>query len=147
MPRAGARFRFFRLFARTFRAGRGWWRWPGAWRLSTTFTTPERCLASLSVGSFSCCKFCLFVCNHHFLLFGLTRGRFYPQRSSSGQAVVTSVVPSPPRYVPSLISCIGFQRSQPLVDCHRMLLAYALSLFAINSDFLCKKKSLRACTR
>ena len=36
-----------------------------------------------------------------------TRRRLYPQRSS-GQAVVTSVVPSPPRYVPSFLSRIGF---------------------------------------
>ena len=32
---------------------------------------------------------------------------FYPQRSS-GQAVVTGVVPSPPPYVPSFLSHIGF---------------------------------------
>ena len=36
-----------------------------------------------------------------------TRSRFYPQRCS-GQAVVTGVVPSPPRYVPSFLSRIGF---------------------------------------
>ena len=36
-----------------------------------------------------------------------TRRRFYPQRSS-GQAVVTGVVPSPPGYVPSFLSRIGF---------------------------------------
>ena len=35
------------------------------------------------------------------LLSSSTRRRFYPQRSS-GQAVVTGVVPSPPRYVPSI---------------------------------------------
>ena len=34
-------------------------------------------------------------------------GKFYPQRSS-GQAVVTGVVPSPLRYVPSFLSRIGF---------------------------------------
>ena len=33
--------------------------------------------------------------------------KFYPRRSSSGQAVVTGVVPSPPRYVPLFLSCIG----------------------------------------
>ena len=36
-----------------------------------------------------------------------TRRRFYPQRSS-GQAVVTGVVPSPPRYMPPFLSRIGF---------------------------------------
>ena len=40
------------------------------------------------------------------LLPGSTRRRFYPQRSS-GQAVVTGVVPSP-RYEPSFLSRIGF---------------------------------------
>ena len=41
------------------------------------------------------------------LLSSSTRRRFYPQRSS-GQAVVTGVVPSSPRYVPSFLSRIGF---------------------------------------
>ena len=36
-----------------------------------------------------------------------THRRFYPQRFS-GQAVVTGVVPSHPRYVPSFLSRIGF---------------------------------------
>ena len=39
-----------------------------------------------------------------------TRRRFYPLRSS-GQAVVTGVVPSPPRYVPSFL----FERSEFLI--------------------------------
>ena len=41
------------------------------------------------------------------LLSSSTRRRFYPQRSP-GQAVVTGVVPSPPRYVPSSLTRIGF---------------------------------------
>ena len=41
------------------------------------------------------------------LLSSSTRRRFYPQRSP-GQAVVTGVVPSPPRYVPSFLSRTGF---------------------------------------
>ena len=41
------------------------------------------------------------------LLSSSTRRRFYPQRSS-GQAVVTGVVSSTPRYVPSFLSGIGF---------------------------------------
>ena len=44
------------------------------------------------------------------LLSGLTRGKFYPKRSS-GQAAVTGVVPSPPRYVPLFLS--RFDRVQP----------------------------------
>ena len=39
-----------------------------------------------------------------------TRKRFYPQRSS-GQAVVTGVVPSPPRYVPSIFIAHRVQHS------------------------------------
>ena len=44
------------------------------------------------------------------LLSSSTRRRFYPQRSS-GQAVVTGIVPSPPRYVPSSLSRIWFSIS------------------------------------
>ena len=40
------------------------------------------------------------------LLSSSIRRRFSPPRSS-GQAVVTGVVPSPPRYVPSFLSLIG----------------------------------------
>ena len=56
------------------------------------------------------------------LLSSSTRRRFYPQRSC-GQAVVTGVVPSPPRYVPSFL----FERSEFLIDTSQ-------------------KKSLRVCT-
>ena len=46
--------------------------------------------------------FCFLFCfPSAFLLSSSTRKRFYPQRSS-GQAVVTGVVRSPPRYVPSI---------------------------------------------
>ena len=49
-----------------------------------------------------------FFFQHHFSFPAqLTRRRFYPQRSA-GQAVVTGVIPSPPRYVPSFLSRIGF---------------------------------------
>ena len=44
------------------------------------------------------------------LLSSSTPGRFYPQRSS-GHAVVTGFVPSPPRYMPSILSRIGVQHS------------------------------------
>ena len=43
------------------------------------------------------------------LLSSLTRRRFYPQQTSGQQAVVTGVYPSPPRYVPSFLSRIGFR--------------------------------------
>ena len=42
-----------------------------------------------------------------FSLSSSTRRTFYLQRSSSGQVVVTGVVPSPSRYVPSFLSRIG----------------------------------------
>ena len=61
--------------------------------------------------------------------------RFYPQRSS-GQAVVTDVVPSPPRYVPSFLSRIGFSipAARPFSS---NVATVALALSA--NQFLCKK--------
>ena len=44
-------------------------------------------------------------------LSSLTRGRFYPQQSSSGQAVVAGVVPSPPRHVLSFFVAHRVQHS------------------------------------
>ena len=48
-----------------------------------------------------------FFFDRHFYFPAQLVGGFYPQRSS-GQAVVTGVVPSPPRCVPSFLSLIGF---------------------------------------
>ena len=63
--------------------------------------------------------------------------QFYPQRSP-GQAVVTGVVPSPPRYVPSFLSRMGF--SIPHSHCWSILIAPpALALSA--NQFLCETKS------
>ena len=45
---------------------------------------------------------------YFFLLSSSTRRRFYPQRPPGQQAVVTGVVPSPPQYVPSILSRVGF---------------------------------------
>ena len=70
--------------------------------------------------------------NHHFLLSSSTREIFHPQRPP-GQAVVTSLFPSPPRYVLSLRSRIGFKHSHfsdfyarrlLLIDNHRILHEY-----------------------
>ena len=44
------------------------------------------------------------------LLSSSTRRRFYPQRSS-GQAVATGAVPSPPRYVPLILVAHRVQHS------------------------------------
>ena len=49
----------------------------------------------------------------------ITRGRSYPQRAS-GQAVVTGVYPSPPRYVPSFFAAHRVQhshRSSIFIEC------------------------------
>ena len=64
-----------------------------------------------------CCLFNLYFYHHFYFPGQLVYRRFYPQQFS-GQAVVTGVVPSPPRYVPSLLSRIVFPL---LVDFHRML--------------------------
>ena len=64
------------------------------------------------------------------LLSSLTHRRFYPLRSSSGQAVVAGAVPSLPRYVPFIFIAHRIQCSHYLVDVHRMLLTYALALSA-----------------
>ena len=79
--------------------------------------------------------FILFYLNHHFYFPALrTRRRFYPQRSS-GQAVVTGVVPSPPRYVPSCLSRIGLsiptaRRFSPNECCQLTLSRFPLINFS-----------------
>ena len=89
---------------------------------------------------------CIYTYQNHsstsFSLSNSTRRRFYPQRSS-GQAVVTGVVPFSPS-----VRAFNFYRAQGsalplLVDFHRMLLTHALALSA--NLFLCKKKSPRVC--
>ena len=69
-----------------------------------------------------CCTIFIFIFNIT-LLSSLTLGRFlrfYPQRSS-GQAVVTGVHPSPPRYAPLFFVAHRVQHSHSLlVDFHRM---------------------------
>ena len=73
------------------------------------------------------------------LLSSSTRRRFYPQRSS-GEAVVTGVVPSP-RYVPSIFVAHRVQHSHCssiFIECCYL----TLSRFPLI-NFLCKKKSLR----
>ena len=75
------------------------------------------------------------------LLSSSTRRRFHPQRSS-GQAVVTGVVPSP-RYVPSIFIAHRVQHSHCssiFIECWKL----TLSRFPLII-FLSKKKSLRVC--
>ena len=63
---------------------------------------------------------------------------------ASGQAVVTGVVPSPPRFLPSLFIAHRVQHSHCSSICHRVLLTHALALSA--SQFVHKKKSQRIYT-
>ena len=60
---------------------------------------------------------------------------------ASGQAVVTGVDPSPPRFLPSIFIAHRVQQSHCSSNFHRVLLTHALALSA--SQFLHKKKSQR----
>ena len=59
-------------------------------------------------------------------------------------AMVTGVVPSPPRFSPSIFIAHRVQQSHCSSTFHRLLLTHALALSA--SQFVCKKKSPRTCT-
>ena len=63
---------------------------------------------------------------------------------ASGQAVVTGVVPSPPRFLPSIFIAHRVQQSHCSTIFHRVLLTHALALSA--SQFVHKKKSQRIYT-
>ena len=63
---------------------------------------------------------------------------------ASGQAVVTGVVPSPPRFLPSIFIAHRVQHSRCSSIFHRVLLTHALALSA--SQFVHKKKSPRIYT-
>ena len=68
--------------------------------------------------------------NHHFFFPAQLVGGFYPQRSS-GQAVVTGVVPSAPRYVSSFSSRIGFSIPTARRFSSNVSLTHVLALSAI----------------
>ena len=63
---------------------------------------------------------------------------------ASGQAVVTGVAPSPPRFLPSIFIGHRVQQSHCSSIFHRVLLNHALALAA--SQFVHKKKSQRIYT-
>ena len=63
---------------------------------------------------------------------------------ASGQAVITGVVPSPPRFLPSSFIALRVQQSRCSSSFHRVLLTHALALSA--SQFMHKKKSPRIYT-
>ena len=73
-----------------------------------------------------------------FFFFLLFSHFYFP---ASGQAVVTGVVPSSPRFLPSIFIAHSFQRSHCASIFHRVLLTHALALSA--SQFVHKKKSQR----
>ena len=58
--------------------------------------------------------------------------------------MVTGVIPSPPRFLPSIFIAHRVQQSHCSSIVHRMLLTHALALSA--SQFVHKKKSQRICT-
>ena len=74
---------------------------------------------------------------HFFYLF-FSSHFYFP---ASGQAVVTGVVPSPPRFLPSIFIAHRVQHSRCSSIFHRELPAHALALSA--SQFVHKKKSQR----
>ena len=79
------------------------------------------------------------------LLSSSTRWRFYPQRSS-GQAVVAGVVPSPPRYVPSIYVAYRVQHSH----CSSIFIEgceLTLSRFPLINFFMQEKVPTSMCTR
>ena len=63
---------------------------------------------------------------------------------TSGQAVVTGVIPSPPRFLPSIFIAHRMQQSHCSSIVHRVLLTHALALSA--SQLVHKKKSQRIYT-
>ena len=76
-----------------------------------------------------------------FSLFFLCSHFYFP---ASGQAVVTGVVPSPTRFLPSIFVAHKVQQSHCSSIFHRVLLTHALALSA--SQFVYKKKFQRIYT-
>ena len=60
--------------------------------------------------------------------------------------MVTGVIPSPPRYVSSFLSCIGFSIPTARRFSSYVIMFLTHALLALSADhFLCKQKSLRVC--
>ena len=79
----------------------------------------------------------MYVYKIRFFLFSFAHFHF----PASGQAVVTGVVPSPPRFLPSFFFAHRVQQSHCSSIVHRVLLTHPLALSA--SQFVHKKKSQR----
>ena len=84
-----------------------------------------------------------YACSVSFLFFFLSHF-YFP--ASSGQAVVTGVVPSPPRFLPSIFIAHRVSAIPLLVDCSSSV-ASSRSLALSASQFVHKKKSQRIYTR
>ena len=83
--------------------------------------------------------FCFFLCvSRKFFFFS------HLYSPALGQAVITGVVPSPPRYLPSLFIAHRVQQPHCTSVFYRVLLTHAFTLSA--SQFVRKKRSLRIYT-
>ena len=82
-----------------------------------------------------------FVVKVNFFFFLLLHTFYFP---ASGQAVVTGVIPSPPRFLPSSFIAHRVQQSHCSSIVHQVLLTHALALSA--SQFVHKKKAQRIYT-
>ena len=82
------------------------------------------------------------VCPMCVCVFFFSSHMYFP---ASGQAVVTGVVPSPPRFLPSIFIAHRAQPSHCLSIFRQVLLTHAFALSA--SQFVRKKKSPRIYTR
>ena len=87
---------------------------------------------------------CLSSITHHRVLFFFFSFFAHFHFPASGQAVVTGVIPSPPRFLPSIFIAHRVQQSHCSSIVHRALLTHALALSA--SQFGHKKKSQRIYT-
>ena len=125
------------MVSRTYRG-----RKRGGGRKRATSVNPVMfCVLSLfsCLFAFFCVFFCVFLCVFFQIItftFQLNsyHSRSYPQRSS-GQAVVTGVVPSPPRYVPSICIAHRVQHSHcssTFIECCQL----TLSRFPLRSIFM-----------
>ena len=84
----------------------------------------------------------LFLCIYIYIFF--FANIYFP---ASGQAVVTGVVPSSPRFLPSIFIALRVQQSHCSSIFHRVLLTHAVAFCA--SQFVRQKKShefIRVCT-
>ena len=113
--------------------------------MSTVPTRDHDCMSyqsfAFECSSFAVCPRLLNLCALSFFSFSFFSHFYFP---ASGQAVVTGVVPSPPRFLPSVFIAHRVQQSHCSSTFHRVLLTHALALSA--SQFVHKQKSQRIYT-